>query len=140
MAQSVQRFNNGISMEKPKAVRQGVLLIWLSVAICAIGAVAIKHMGGTVNDFVVSLCVYALFCILPYKIGNGSNAARVSYAVLVAVSVLIVLGGVYPSDDGMSRGLEIALLVLSSVLEFIALYFLFRRESSAWFTYCRQKS
>lgn len=129
-------------MEKPENVVRGVHLIWASLAIWAVGSLVVKWLGGTSDNFMAALAFGALCCIFPYKIGNGSNAARYVYAVLTVVSFLAMAGGAVPIEakGAMARAAEISTNALTMLIEVASLFYLFKSESSAWFRYQRAKA
>ena len=117
-------------MQAPRHVQQAVNVIWATLAMSATSAVLAVRFGYTsAGEMSLNLLIYAVLCILPYKIGNRSNAARYIYAVLCALSFLVMLAGVakLSPPDLISSILQVPLAVF-------ALYQLFRSESTEWFT------
>ena len=129
-------------MEKPESVKRGVALIWVSLGVWALGALVVRWLGGTSDAFMMALFSSALCCIIPYKLANGSNAARYFYAVLFAVSLLAVAGGVAPLESVgfAARSVDIATNVLTTIIEAVSLYYLFGEEASTWFRHQRAKA
>lgn len=104
----------------------------------ALVAVIDRNIGAiSPSNFMGTLVTYALLCIIPYKIGQGSNATRYIYAVIVAMTLLMLMA------EGMSAEIP-KLDVVSSYLmlpvEGFILYNLFRGESSSWFSGVKQLS
>lgn len=72
-----------MATQPPHGVGQAIAAIWISLAVSALSALAGKLMGlSTQGEFITSLMAYAILCIFPYKLGNGSNPTRYIYAVL----------------------------------------------------------
>jgi len=116
-------------MQMPAGVRQAVALMWLTIFISALSALAQKVIGLTsVVEFSLALFFYAFVCMLPYKVANGSNAARFVYLVIVVLSVFLMLGGAaeMPAIDWY-----VSLLVIP--LDAYAVYRLFQPEAKPWF-------
>ena len=117
-------------MSIPVGVKQAVLAIWATLAISALGAVIATRLGYTsAGELSFTLVLYALFCIIPYKISNGSNPARYVYLVLCCLSVLLMLAGVadLSKTDLVSSIIQLPLMVF-------ALYKLFQQPSGNWFS------
>ena len=70
-------------METPSGIKQAVIAILATLAISTLLALYQKLTGNaTRGQFIITIMMYAFFCILPYKISKGSNAARYVYLVL----------------------------------------------------------
>lgn len=117
-------------MNKPTALSQAVIAIWITLGLSALSAVVSKLLGWIASDaFFGTLFLYALFSIIPYKISIGKNWARYFYAVITAIGVAMMLAG---EHEGASK-LDIALSWILLPVEAWVLYSLFRRDSSEWF-------
>jgi hypothetical protein len=117
-------------MEAPNGVKQAVMAIWATIAISAVGsAIAIRLGYTSQGDFAIDLIVYALICILPYKLANGSYAARYVYFVLNAVSVIFLIAG----GHSLSKP-DIISTVIQVPLTVFAIYQLVQPQANAWFT------
>jgi hypothetical protein len=117
-------------MQAPEGVKQAVAVIWATIAISALGSVIASRLGEISHgELSAMLLLYAIFCILPYKIGNRSNAARYFYLVINCLSVLVLLAGAptISQVDLISGIIQLPLVVF-------ALYRLFEAASSDWFT------
>jgi len=117
-------------MEVPTGVRHGVLAIWATIIISALGDVIAVRVGqSTQEEFVWSLFIYALFCIIPYKISNRSNPSRYVYLVLNSLAILLLLSGMpgVNSIDKISTMLQLPLVCFAVVK-------LFNSGANAWFT------
>ena len=114
----------------PQGVKQAIAAIWITLAISALSALIGKILGmSSEGDFIGAIFAYAIFCILPYKISNRSNAARYTYVVLMALSLLIAFAGI-----GALNKVDLAVSVLLAPVEGFIIYRLFQAEASAWFT------
>jgi len=113
----------------PQGVKQAILAIWATLAISALSALIAKLSGlSSQGDFVSTVFVYAIFCIVPYKLANRSNATRYVYVVLIAISFLFMAAGV-----GALNKIDFAVSVLLIPAEVFIIYRLFQPEASAWY-------
>lgn len=120
-------------MDKPDGVKQAELAVWGTLAVSALVALINKWNGAiSGGEFAGTLFFYGLLCIIPYKIGRGSNPARYFYAIVTAISLLLMLGG----GVGGTRLDWIASVVLLPVEVFIV-FRLFQRDASDWFSQAR---
>jgi hypothetical protein len=121
-------------MDQPSGVRQAVVIIWVTLVICTLVALIDKWTGnlGT-GAFAFMLIAYAFFCIVPYKISQGSNAARYFYVVFSVMSALFTLGG-----DVSIPKLDFLVTILLIPVEIFIIFRLFQGEASAWFTSSRR--
>ena len=119
-------------MERPQSVNQAIIAIWATLALSAIASLVNRWLGHVgMGEFVFAILIYGLMCVFPYKIGNGSNAARYIYAVIMAITFLLMLGG---TGSEIPR-LDYILSILLIPVELFILYRLFQRESSSWFSF-----
>ncbi|MDP5239941.1 hypothetical protein Q9Q94_10375 [Uliginosibacterium sp. 31-16] len=117
-------------MSTPKSVKNAVLVVWGTLAVSAISALIAKVAGLTTEgEFIGNLFVYALFCIIPYKLGNRSNAARYVYAVLFVLTLAVMLG----SSVHINK-IDFVVSILMIPAEIYVLMMLFGREASEWFS------
>ncbi|HCV04113.1 MAG: hypothetical protein CMF22_12875 [Idiomarinaceae bacterium] len=80
-------------MYRPREVDQAVIAIWVSLGISVASSIISKWMNYlTEGYFVFYVVFYGLFCLLPYHIGRGSNAARWIYTGLSAFGLVLFLG------------------------------------------------
>ena len=117
---------------KPTSVKYAEIAIWATIGVSSLAEVINRNMGViSPSNFMGMLVIYALICIVPYKIGRRSNAARYVYAVITAMSILMLM------TNGISAGISKLDVILSYLLipvEVFILYNLFRDESSSWFS------
>ena len=113
----------------PQGVRQAVLAIWATLAVSALSALIAKLAGlSSQGEFVGFIVSYAIFCIVPYKLANRSNATRYVYVVLTAISFLFLAAGV-----GALNKIDFATSVLVIPAEIFIIFKLFQPEASAWY-------
>lgn len=114
----------------PHGVKQAIIAIWATLALSALSALIAKVLGiSSKSEFISAIVVYALICIVPYKISNRSNPARYVYAVITCVSFLFMAAGV-----GDLNKVDFAVSVLLIPAEIFILYRLFQRDASEWFS------
>jgi hypothetical protein len=114
----------------PQGVRQAIYAVWLTLAISAASALVGKLSGlSSQGEFVGAILVYALMCMIPYKLSNRSNASRYVYVVLTVISFLFMAAGV-----GKLNKIDFAVSVVLIPVEAFIIFRLFQPEASAWFT------
>ncbi|MCB5186138.1 hypothetical protein LG201_13065 [Methylobacillus gramineus] len=115
----------------PDSVRKAVIALWVTIALSAVAAL-IDRLTGQLTDgmFLFYLIIYALTCIIPYKVSNGSNAARFVFLILFVFSILAWIGG--PEDMEQPKWSTIVGYLIAGVDVFI-IYWLFKFESKSWF-------
>lgn len=114
----------------PLRVKQAISAIWVTLALSALSSLCAK-LSGLISaaDFVGAVVVYAILCVVPYKLSNRSNATRYVYVVLLAASYLFMAAGV-----GSLNKLDFALSILLIPVEIWIVFRLFQPEASAWFS------
>ncbi len=116
-------------MVKPTGLKQAEMAIWGMLAVAAVVSLVNKWTGViSAGEFGMNLFLYGFMCILPYKIGRGSNAARYIFVILTIISILLLIG----SDLDVSRLDWIFSIIMLPVDAFI-LFRLFQQETVAWF-------
>ena len=114
----------------PQGVRQAIITIWGTIAISVLSALIAKLAGlFSQGEFVFAVIVYAILCIVPYKLANRSNAARYVYLVIIAISYLFLAAGV-----GKVNKIDLFVSILLIPAEVFIFYRLFQPEASAWYT------
>lgn len=139
---------------RPASVDLAVKLIWANVALSLITTVvtfllldsiveqALKDAGisstvdtdavrtgaviGTVIGVIIGVGIAAL---LAHFIGKGANWARIVYTVLAVLGILLSLLGL-----GSQPVVLLLLSVISLVITAVAVFFLWKKESSAYFS------
>jgi len=124
-------------MDKPKGVSQAIVVLWITIFLTVIYEVIQMRAGeSTAVEFLLVLIFYAIICIVPYKLSEGSNAARQAFIFLFfiyALSLLIVLSGILPDPTHTTR-IDVAFSVVLLPAHFFVLYRLFQPEASSWFS------
>lgn len=141
---------------RPPSVDRALTLIWVSVALSLIGSLLsflyvddlvdatlesaggtsemteslarTSAIGGVVFGLVIGVALMVLFAVF---IGKGANWARVVYTVLAGISLVF---GVLNLLNPAGPVLLVLLNVVGSVVTAATLWFLWQKESSAWFT------
>lgn len=114
----------------PHGVNQAIIAIWVTIGLSVIAALINKWVGDiSTGEFVWYIILYSLICIFPYKLGKGSNPSRWVYSVFVAVSVLLMLGGV---GTDMPKA-DWAVSIITLPIEAFVIFRLFQAEASSWF-------
>lgn len=117
-------------MNRPQSVINATVAIVVSYFIGILAALSDKLAGSiSAGDFMFMAFVYGVFCILPYKIYNRSNAARVFYFVVIVLSILASIGG---GLEGVSPVHKISAFVTAPI-DLLAAYWLLTGESNAWY-------
>lgn len=116
----------------PAGVNQAIIAIWITLGSCGLVSLYNKLTGAyTDGQFMFDLFAYALMCIIPYKLSNGSNATRYVYAVLTAFMVLLVLAFPQASQELPKANIVVGLITLP--VDIFIFYRLFQPEASEWF-------
>lgn len=115
----------------PDSVRKAVIALWVTIALSAVAAL-IDRLTGQLTDgmFLFYLIIYALTCIIPYKVSNGSNAARFVFLILFVFSIFAWIGS--PGDVEQPKWSTMA-GYLVTVVDIFIVYWLFGSESREWF-------
>jgi len=118
-------------MDMPKNIKQGVIAVWITIAVTAVVYAIDKRFGEISNDrFAAYLVLSGLCCIFPYKLSKGSNPTRYIFTILTAMSYLGLIGG-FPENLPI---LDIVFEILLLPVYIFAIYRLFTGEANAWFT------
>ena len=118
-------------MNPPKPVKNAVYAIWLCIGLSAFAALLDRLIGRMpIGEFALTIIVYGVFVMIPYKLARRSNATRFVFAVLIAISILYWLGAPslpMPPFSKVVSILQIPILAFS-------LYWLFATPGAAhWF-------
>lgn len=120
-----------MSNSKPISVKHAEIAIWATLGVSALAAVINRNIGAiSPAEFMGNMFVYGLFCIIPYKIGQRSNAARYVYTIITVITFLMLMAAGLTAD---APKLDIILSYLMLPVEGFVLYKLFMGESSLWF-------
>lgn len=117
-------------MKKPESIRQCEIIIYYWIAATALVGLIDKWIGAIgPGEFAVQLVVGGFLCMIPYKLGRGSNPARYVYVVISVIGVLLMMGG----GVKVPR-LDLILSVVAVPVEIYVCWMLFQPEASRWFT------
>lgn len=127
-------------MSIPADIKQAATAIWIGIAVEALGAAFATRLGYLPRiEMVSSLIIYALFCIIPYKIANGSNAARYFLLVLFCVNALILWSGAMAAELHKLSTPETVAGCVDFALTLFALIRLFQPSTNKWYSAKRQR-
>lgn len=115
---------------KPETVKQAELIIYGTIAASALGSLANKwlHAIGP-GEFAFQLFFYGLLCMIPYKLGRGSNPTRYVYVVSCILTLLLMLGGGFAVPK-----IDMVISVVMVPVEAYVCWLLFQPVASSWFT------
>lgn len=117
-------------MKKPESIRHSEIIIYVCIAATALVSLIDKWIGVIgPGEFAFQLIVGGILCMIPYKLGRGSNPARYVYVVMSVIGVFLMVGG----GVKVPR-LDLILSVLMIPVEIYVSWTLFRPETSRWFT------
>ncbi len=117
------------NMEIPLGIKQAIIAILGTLAISTLLALYELLIGASSGgEFIFAIIIYALLCILPYKISHQSNAARYVYLGISIVSMLSIFAFEYEEYK-----LELIFSLVLIPVEIFILYRLFQKEASSWF-------
>jgi hypothetical protein len=107
-----------------------IKLVWLTILIEIIfGGIAILiGQADAKADFVGQLVMCAIFCIIPYKMGNRSNGARLAFLILFVLSILL-----YPIFWSQLTRLDMISAVIQTAISGYIVWLLVQPEANAWF-------
>jgi len=87
----------------------------------------------------IGLIVFGLVFLLIYMIGGGKNWARIIYLVLYILMILSLPLSIKRFLQSVSNGPALGILnLVQVVIQGIALWLVFQRDSSAWFKTMKQ--
>ena len=115
----------------PKGVNQAITGIWVTLGVSVLAALINRWVGDiSTAGFVGCVVFYSIFCIFPYKLAKGSNPARWIYTILMAMSVLFMIGG---AATYMPKADLVASIIMTPIEIFI-IFRLFQPQASQWFS------
>jgi|GEM_PF-6890245 len=137
-AQSVsQSIDN--SIERPKSIEWFERLMIGSFGIGMLNSWGDVHSGSVGSMFVLLILLISVAIVLwasrkRSKIAKWLNAASVILGVVALITVF-QSASVYGSVlfNNAVHGNDVAILLLQSLIQILAVYFLFNKESEAWF-------
>lgn len=115
------------SPERPKLVSLALILLYFGLLddLRRVGSVAVEYNTYRISTL-VSLCLSLLFItFVTYKISQGRNWARITFLILMSITIAFVLKT--PNLELLSRS------TIHNLLRTIACVLLFLKPSSDWF-------
>ena len=129
--------------QRPAAVSIALWLLWMAMAIEVLNTAAgvreaLPAGGVVVVATTFTLVMVGLVCGLIFMIGRRRNWARITYAVLFSLGMIVQF--IIWQETLASPRREVLAIVLQSGLQFAAMILLFQRVSNAWFRTKRVKT
>ena len=110
-------------------VKLAIFGVWTGIGLSALIALVDKLVGSISEaTFVSQILVYGLICIIPYKLQQGSDAARYWLLVLTVAGTLLELGGV-----GQTPRLDSIAGWLWTPVNLMIFYILFSKPGANYF-------
>ncbi len=117
-------------MEANNKTKRAVSVIWITIIFSALLLLLDKWNGDIgQGEFYFGLILYGIFTIMPYKISQGSNAARYFFLILFVISIFAMLG---IGKGDMSHRTFIGSLIMIPMNIYIVVN-LFSYASNKWF-------
>jgi hypothetical protein len=121
---------------RPKNVENALKLLYISLGIGLLSSI-IRAFSADPKipappEFILffAICILGIIWLFIYKIGKGSNGARITYLVFFILGILFI--PVYLKNlETDSTGT--LFFVVQTILQIVALIFLFQKPSSDWF-------
>lgn len=116
--------------DRPKEVGTAIALVWASLGLGVLTSLAARLASGKpLPEFWAELLVMGLLAVIPYKLGKGSNAARITFAVLSCLSLVWAIGG------GLAdlSSIEVVMNAIQFPITAAAVVLLFLKRSRDWF-------
>ncbi|WP_026470399.1 hypothetical protein [Alkanindiges illinoisensis] len=116
----------------PRSVDIAIKVLWASLVINALLSLLGKVIGvDSLGSFIGALIVTGLYCIIPYKLANRSNAARYVYLILTIISVLIMIAA---GNEIPMSNIDKLNVYITLPMNIYTLYLLFfNDEAKYWF-------
>lgn len=120
---------------KPDFVKQGILLLWISLGLGAIRVFVVLFTSAAADEvlfiLLVSFFVFAVIAFFIFLIDNGKNWARITITVFFAIglpfTILDLIGRLTLVP------LDALFLAIQLVTQCIAIIFFWQKSSNAWF-------
>ena len=129
-----------LSIEKPPVVTRAAQLLYASIAIgfvSSIVGIAYEISGSSIVFALAPLILFfGLFAFLVFKISKGRNWARITFLIIFLLGVPFAIP-MYTQElkrNFLSGSLSIFIALLQSV----AVFLLFRKNSNLWFKASKQ--
>ena len=119
-------------MQPPNGVNQAITAIWITIVLGVILEFYEKFVGTMSSGaLIISLAIYALLCIVPFKLAKKSNVTRYVYLI---VDILLLLLSLPILTNAEKFPFEFIVIALSIPIEIFIFYKLFQKEASIWFS------
>lgn len=113
----------------PRQVQIAVRMVWASIGLAVATSIASRLLGHTASPQLCGeLLIYAVLCLLPYKLSKGSNGARLAFIALAAMSIGWLASGGYASLHIFELVADVVQIPLTAYTVFLLL----RRDDAAW--------
>lgn len=130
-------------MDTPTQVQRAILLLWISLGLGALDTVlgtvlSEPDPGESRYEFLLfSIGVLSLGALFIHFASRRRNWARIVLLIVAVVTDIAYI--MVPSDSTPDPTWSVLLMVVSSVLEIIALYWLFFGEGRRWYAEARRQ-
>ena len=136
---AVTDIDSSVPIERPRGVKVAVILCWISLAIAVpllFEAFDEETQAGLSTTYLVGvgLFVLALFAFAIWvniSIGRARNWARIVYAVLTGVSLIMAVAS--PSETLAGDGFSVVAELLSTAMDVVIVVLLFTPAANAWY-------
>jgi hypothetical protein len=123
------------SVERPSDATRAIHLLYASIAIGFVSSVVrltYDFFGARiVVALIPAVLIFGLFALLVFKISRGRNWARITFLVIFLIGVPFAIP-IYAQE--LKRNfLSGSLSVFMALLQLVAAYLLFRKNSNTWF-------
>lgn len=109
---------------RPRKVEQAIKYMWIVIGFSSVLGVIATWTGAMKSEILLYyMIVNGFFCIAPYKIGNGSNATRYIYTILVIGNYLLSIGQLRIGAVDIIEGIGHIAIIKN----------LFSKEANIWF-------
>ena len=129
-----------LSLKRPSDVTRAVQLLYASIAIgfvSSIFGITYEISGASIFFALVPLILFfGLFAFLVFKISQGRNWARITFLVIFLLGVPFAIP-MYMQE--LRRNFLLgSLSIFIALLQLVAVYLLFRKNSNLWFKAYKQ--
>lgn len=121
---------------RPKPVTIAVALLWTQMSIEVLDKVLDARDGLQRGETVMlasnfTMVMMVLVCGLIFMIGRRRNWARITYALLFSLGMVVQIATWRTTLEGLPR--EMLAIILQSALQLAAMILVFQRVANAWF-------
>ena len=120
-------------VEKPQQIKTALMLLWVSLGIGVLNGLVVGI--SSLFELSIIVCVIAFTAVLYYLIGKGKGWARLLFLILFLIGIPFSIPNLLMM---LQENILVAMLSWSiTVLQIIALTFLFLKPSSKWFKFSK---